>query len=642
MGATTTISRFRQLLDWCAVGVLGGGLLGVLEAIVYRREIKRVVFDETPLNFALHLLIGLTFYSQIFLAVMLAAGVFFLYLLPWPRSGRLREPRGNLGLAVATLLIAVGLMIAGIEVNKLLPGVTSPASMLANLGLLIGGFVLILALHRLLGPLLARAGGRRALWIPAVAFEAAALTLLLSLGIVREPDLTDKGRGEIAGPNVLLITVDTLRADHLSVFGYDRIRTPHFDRLAGQGALFTRHIAATSWTLPTLVSLHTGTYPDVHGVTGPEMALDAGFVTVAEAFQTRGYLTAAYLTNAYLESKFKLNQGFDAYVHARNHRYSPTFVGLRLYRFLWPMHGVRHAARRVTTRALDFLAQHRDSRFFMWIHYIDPHLPYGDWYIKQLPYARDLQAKRGAAVTTLDPYLRREKVPTDEALRHMKAAYDAEILYTDRQLGRLLDGLAEMGLAENTLVVLTGDHGEEFWDHEFLYHGYTLYRESVHVPLMVRWPGRIAAGGQIEAATGTVDIAPTLFEIAGIEPPPGYVGRSLWNLLQQRENPGGDRRVFSMLSKFGLALRAAHTDRFDLIEDGNTETLELYEFPTDPQQEHNVAEQHPSDVERLWADIRAWAAEAPQQRQAIHSGQDNRIELDEATRQHLRALGYLN
>jgi hypothetical protein len=346
------------ILLWAALGVLGGAAAGVLEAATAGAR-NTLVVSESPLaNFLAREWFGLTFYSQVFLVVMLTAGLFYRRLSPWPRRAVRREREG--GAALATLLTAIAGLYAGLFVNAWLPGVRSWQSLLGNAAVLLGCLALLLVLFRLLRKVKLP---QRTLLPAAIAVEALAAIALANWGFYLETSPPPAGE-QPRGPNVLLITVDTLRADHLSAYGYRRIRTPGIDRLAAEGVLIAGHYAATSWTLPTLTSLHTGIHPDVHGQIAADLRLDDGLTTMAEVFREGGYLTAGFVTNAYLLPQLGLHRGFDVYVHAGDHTSDPTFGGLLLYRFWRPRDIVRHAAEAVTDRAVRFLTRHGDRLFF--------------------------------------------------------------------------------------------------------------------------------------------------------------------------------------------------------------------------------------------------------------------------------------
>lgn len=636
---TPVKSKAADLLRWCAVGVLGGGALGLAEAVVYRRDMVREVFGRPAADFTAHLLTGMAFYSQVFLGVMFLAGVFFLFLFPGLlKSGARLRPKLVWAAAVAA-------MYGGMEINGRIAGVTTWPSLLANAALLAGALVLVVALDRLLQKRGKREKPGRALLILALAVDVIALATIGWLGSERLARAEAVGANAGAGPNIVLITVDTLRADHLSSYGYRLMETPQMDRLAREGVRFARAIAPSSWTLPSLVSIQTGNDPVVHGQMTDDSLLSAEITTAAEALREHGYQTAAFVTNAYVRAKKGLAQGFAVYQHAEDQRFAPTFNGLSLYKFLLPIRAATHAAEEVTRRAIRFLQRERSEPFYLWIHYIDPHVPYGDWYVNEHPaYDRDYGGETGRAITIaqLQEMMSGRVVPPPAEIRHWNACHDAEILYLDRQLGRLLDELDRLGLSENTLTILTADHGEEFWDHDYLCHGNTLYREVVHVPLLARWPGRLEPGRTVGATVSLLDIAPTLFAAAGAPAPPGMQGMDILPLTQAASGIN-DRTVFSSLKLQQNNMRSAHTDRYDLIHDlGRGETL-LFDAQADPEQRHNLAAGQPEVVEELSARIEQWFAGCERLRgELLPGGGAGRIELDEQLRRNLKNLGYIN
>ena len=640
----TATTRLAWFVDWLAVGLLAGGAVGLMDAFLCRTNMKREVFGSAGPDAVVHSIIGLSLYSQVFLGMLLLGGLFFLWISPWPKIRNVTQSRLFAVLCAITTFVA---MHAAFRVNAWAPGVKSMQSILGNLGVLAGALVLVVAVYGLLNRFVkGKESQNAATWfiLSALVVQLAAMAVFLGLGIEKQARVKLGSGPAPAGPNVLLITVDTLRADHLSSFGYRRIATPGMDRLATQGVAFERAIAPTSWTLPSLVSIQTGNDPIVHGQITDESVLDPGFVTLAEAFSQKGYTTAAFLTNTYLLAKKGLDQGFEAYQHAEDDRYAPTFSGLSLWEFLLPIRAATHSAQEVTRRTLRFLDQHKSRPFYVWVHYIDPHVPYGDWYITQHPdYDRDYTGQTGRVITIpmLQQYVRSREVPDAQEIRHWNACYDAEILYLDRQIGRLLDGLDRMGLADNTLVVLTSDHGEEFWEHDFLCHGYTLYNEVVQVPMLMRWPGQLKPGMRVPTTVSLLDLAPTFIDIAGIPTPQGFQGRSLLPLLRGESVP--EQAAFSHLDLHDIRMDSNHDDRYDLVRNLNTGYPLLFDAQTDPAQRSDLSRTQIEQVQEFAVKLEQRKNESEDMRKALPlSGKDLKIELDPDMADKLKALGYIN
>ncbi len=645
MSENRSLSLSFRWLQWCAVGVLGGAALGMLEAALVEDDMLREVLGVRALDYALHLLIGLTLYSQVFGAVLLLAGAFFLFLSPWPRIDH-RGDNSGLRLAVAVTLTAIGTMYAAFALNKLLPGFRSPQTIAGNLGLALAALLAVFPVFWLLRRVLpARQGATHTpgLLIAAGAVEALALMAFAWLGVAQTPTASaSTATATSEGANVLLITVDTLRADHLSAYGYTKIQTPVIDSLAAEGALFARAIAPASWTLPSLASLHTGNSPAVHRQFSDDSFLDPGIPTLAETYRENGFMTAAIVNNPYIDPEKGLDRGFDVYWHSEDAATAPTFLGLSLYKFLFPLHGVPHTAERMTDTAVDFLRRHGDRRFFLWVHYLDPHAPYGDWYIDRYPaYDRDYRGDTPRVISNelIDVYEASRETPPPEEIRHWLASYDAEIMYLDTQLRRLLNTLAELDLEKNTLVVLTADHGEEFWEHAYLGHSWTLYYEVLHVPLIMRYPPRIAPGRRIETTVSLLDVAPTLLAASNVPVHKGLQGRSLWPALTGE--PFAAQPVHSHQERHQIVLRGIHTDEYDLIRNLRTGRLMLFNVPDDPAQQHDAVAAQGETAAELDGQLGEWLIHSARVRKRLPLTGKNRVGLKKRVLKRMKNLGYI-
>lgn len=299
-------------------------------------------------------------------------------------------------------------------------------------------------------------------------------------------------------PNVLVILIDTLRADHVSAYGYHRSTTPEIDRWLGRGGTrFDHAYAQAAWTLPSVAALFTGRFPGefVHGAMA-SYALPAASPTLAERLRERGYETGAFVANPTVHAGIGFARGFDTY-------YNPPLS----------VESMKLSADDLTPRIESWLAAHQRRPFFLYAHYIDPHDPY---------LAPDLKGGRSSFLPDYDGpvtgdwihgiYNGRLTLPRPEQdIEQIKALYDAEIRYVDRHVGRLLSAL-EPEVLRDTVVVLTSDHGEELFDHGGWKHGQTLYEEQIRVPLFVRWDGRVPADRSIDTPVMLVDVLPTLLD----------------------------------------------------------------------------------------------------------------------------------
>lgn len=322
-------------------------------------------------------------------------------------------------------------------------------------------------------------------------------------------------------PDVLLITVDTLRADRLSCYGYPGQRTPWIDRLAAEGALFENAVSDTPWTTPSMASVLTGVYPTQHGFRSTNAhRLAAENETLAEILAGRGYATAAVIGSFPLDSIFQLDQGFASYDDAfttpiwilPDHEPRPLASEFRATpeaRALFTLEKALADSRRSDAEVTDAaaarlaeLAAAPEVPFFLWVHYFGPHAK-PDW--RSSPAERD---------------------------REHLARYDPDLRSLDSEIGRLLDALEESGRAPRTLVVFHADHGESLGEEGYLGHGQLLNRASMRVPLMLRLPGAIPAGARVEALVRNVDIFPTVLALAGGPGRATPAGRSLLPLAR--------------------------------------------------------------------------------------------------------------
>ncbi|MBM4246180.1 MAG: hypothetical protein FJ148_20670, partial [Deltaproteobacteria bacterium] len=321
--------------------------------------------------------------------------------------------------------------------------------------------------------------------------------------------------------NLVLVTIDTLRADHL-----DDRRMPRTAALARDGTQLTQAFASSSWTLPALASLMTGLPAARHGAGAPRGAdplsrapLDPARTTLATRLRAAGFATRAVVTNPYLGLGYGLGAGFDAYENVTLESETvltlePT-AGFRTLARVAPALVVDDRGDAVTARAARFLRSRPPGRFFLWLHYLDPHAPYDG---ATRSFRDELLA--GGGVTTRLPrmaQLRAGEIRPDTAGRaEMRTAYARAVRFADDQVGRIVDLLEETGLAHGTLLVVTADHGEELWDRGGVEHGHTLHDEVVRVPLALRCHGCVPRGVRIDVPVGTAALAPTLLDLLGV------------------------------------------------------------------------------------------------------------------------------
>ena len=301
--------------------------------------------------------------------------------------------------------------------------------------------------------------------------------------------------------NVVLINVDTLRADRLGCYGHTRDTTPFLDRMASEGVRFERSYSTSSYTRPSVASLLTGLLPTAAGSIGWAGAIAPGAETLAERFAEAGYRTGFFSNTAMLQDPL-FTQGFDTVAH------------------LARTTGISRAGPVLSDRALEFAGAHADEKLMLYLHYLDPHAPYDPPEENILRFSSSVAARPLSLVGEVRPNLealRRQGFGPGEArFEDLRLRYDAEISHTDDSIARLVAGLERFGLLDRTLVVVTADHGEEFLEHDFVEHAWTLFEESLSVPLIFWAPG-VLEPRTLDAPVSGVDVLPSLLDLVGIE-----------------------------------------------------------------------------------------------------------------------------
>ncbi|MCI0480331.1 MAG: sulfatase [Candidatus Dadabacteria bacterium] len=315
--------------------------------------------------------------------------------------------------------------------------------------------------------------------------------------------------------HVILITIDTLRSDALSSYGGTATSTPNIDSLAKDGTVFKNAYSAAPWTLPSFSSMMTGVSPTVHKTIAADSMLPEKFKTIAEYLRDSGYYTAAIGDNFYLHPEFNMDQGFLEYNFYPRRQMIVDSFGATLIKKSFPRALNPYASTgELTDLAIDWIGKNRDSDFFLWVHYYDPHLPYtppAEYISKDAVPDDSIGFKLESASAIRDGHF----APNASQRKWIKELYDAEVRYVDANLGRLLDAFKDNSLYKSSLIILTSDHGEEFWEHDGFEHGHTLYNELIHVPLIVKLPGK-HSGQVVEEEVTTQSLMPTVLQLMRI------------------------------------------------------------------------------------------------------------------------------
>ncbi|NNE10108.1 MAG: sulfatase [Gemmatimonadetes bacterium] len=523
-------------------------------------------------------------------------------------------------------------------------------------------FAGVLALALLFAVVIQRVRSGRALGARLMFGTVLTLFLLsLPLAWIPERGAAGDGRAEesavtgASGPNVLLVVFDTMRYDHIGSAGYARPTTPVIDSLAAGGAVFERAYAPSSWTLPSTASILTSRYPSGHGVTSPASALSHEITTLPAILRDAGYRTGLFSGNPLVEPNFGFGNGF-------GHVFTPSkplMLGLfylprywkrtfgRIpgmpphdeltvrYESIWRPHVKEEWIRggRLGAELLDWVDADGAAPFFAHVQIMEPHDPYegtgrfGPAGVSEKPYSV------GAG---MHPFDVRRRVP-DAEQRIMVDRYDDDVLEADRVLGEIVRGLEARGLGEETWIIVTSDHGEEFWDHDGWGHARTLFDEVIRVPLMIH--GRGAVARKIPALARLIDIGPTVLAIAGRDVPPGFVGTNLLPVILGNADSTGIREAYAELWKNPARMAdALVTDggrKIIRARDGSSEEIFLFDLYADESEKVNRARGHADEVASLLERLDRIASEAGAD--GIRSDAD----LDEETRRRLKSLGYI-
>lgn len=425
-------------------------------------------------------------------------------------------------------------------------------------------------------------------------------------------------------PNVVLISIDSLRRDHLGAYGYDRATSPHLDALAGEGVVFERAMSTTTWTLPAHASMLTGLYPTVHGVQGDADRLPDAARLVSEAFREAGYATRAVVSAPYLNAGFGFDQGWDLYDDV-------TGIFDSRAQNLDDSHW-KVTSPEVHRRAVEALDTVGEGPFFLFVHYWDVHYDYAP----PPPYDTMFDPGYEGAITSLNYYwnddIHADMRPRD--LRHIVALYDGEIAYTDAYVGRLFEELRRRGLWDDALVVVTADHGDEFFEHGEKGHEHNLFGTTLDVPLIVKLPRAERAGARVGAFVSLVDVADTLFSVAGASSTGFTQGR---NLLAILTGPPEPRPLFAALGSDAAIIEDGHKLIREPHGDAGQARRYLFDLVADPGEQHNLAGGLVERRRRMTHELLSWSELALQARLPAAGADD----IDPAVLERLRALGYI-
>ena len=374
-------------------------------------------------------------------------------------------------------------------------------------------------------------------------------------------------------PNVIVYVVDCLRADHVGAYGYERPTTPAIDALAKDSVVLEDLTACAPWTKPSTACLFTSLLPIYHGARTVDDALAPERTTLAEAFAAAGYVTAAWVANPVIDPRlFLFNQGYDRWVDVRSFEERTERAHVN---------AVEGDAADITAGVLPWLDEHRDDHFFLYLHSLDLHFGYRP----RPPFDRIFVSQ------------------TSSGIDRERELYDNELAYNDREIGKLAEHLKTLGLYDETILFVTADHGEEFGEHGQIRHGKTLYQQVLHIPGILKLPDSRLAGERLAAVVSNVDVPPTLLQLAGVDAPSVFQGRSLGAAIDKGAGESG-RRVFAELVAPKFVSYAVRDERYKYVKNLAPEPSDyLFDLEGDPAEKKNLLPDAPSEAAELVPEI---------------------------------------
>ncbi|MBN2383372.1 sulfatase [bacterium] len=439
---------------------------------------------------------------------------------------------------------------------------------------------------------------------------------------------------------VILLSVESLRADHLGCYGYNQSTSPELDRLSRSSVLFANNMSSTSWTLPSNASLLTSLWQGAHDVIKDNEILSDTRITLAEVLQKEGFRTAAFVTGPYMDQSFNLDQGFDTYINCsyldqvdenKGEKINPAVVeNIYLSSHHDDIVNPDHHQ-----QIISWLSQQQDSRFFLFLHYWDVH----NDYIPPEPLNAIFDPEYHGSISARR-YVFNNAISSDmaaEDLRHIIALYDGEIRWTDYYLGLLFQKLERAGLMHKALIVFTADHGEEFFEHGNKAHRCTLFDEVIRVPLLFFSKAVIRNPSIIENQTSSIHIAPTILDLLGISQPREFMGQSLRACFWD-----GSQAPPYALCELDDIFKVVRTNSWKIFYNTHTSRIDVFNLNQDPSERYasqNIDEETRNEAQHRLMEhlitIENMKHILPQPEKQVAP------DLDPRTIEHLRSLGYI-
>ena len=459
--------------------------------------------------------------------------------------------------------------------------------------------------------------------------------------------------------NILLITMDALRADHLSCYSHTGAVTPCIDSLASGGVLFKQAISQSPWTLPSFASLFTSCNPSIHGG-GKQVErkkrrytteLSPNTPTLAEILKKNGYKTAASVSNFYLSRRYGFGRGFEYFsnvddndiMSAQHLFWMRIFLDISEHKI--EKESEKNRSNRITECALNWLDKHADNPFFLWIHYLDPHIPYEHFEESEIFHDTAFDTIQEKMRTLLEGdmwnILHQESFTLSSLeQRFIEILYDEEIKTTDRYIGELLQKLRSLNL-EKTLIIFTSDHGEELFDRAQFGHGHSVYDEVIRVPFIICFPDRSPASLAIKEQVRMIDIMPTILELCNIPIDPETEGTSLMPLI--RKNQIMMPPALSEFLYYEKELKCLRTDEYKLIYQPDNGKIQLFDLQRDAGECVDIHDRYPEETRNLLNILNEYLENIENVQQRLSPGRETQPQIvDRKMTKSLKSLGYIN
>jgi len=431
-------------------------------------------------------------------------------------------------------------------------------------------------------------------------------------------------------PNVLLVVCDTLRADHLGCYGYSRPTSPFIDQFAADALLFENVMSNSPWTRPSMGSLFTSLYPHQHQAFYWEDNLDNSYLTMAEIFRNHNYSTFAVQTNVLLTEYYNFHQGFQHFDEIINDK-----------------------AEKVTARFDSWITKNKDKPFFAYLHFMDVHLPYeAPKDFNKIFEPEKINSVLDGVTGAYEVRILNEIGLSSQDKQHFINLYDAEIRYFDYHFGQVIDRLKNLDIFNNTIIILTSDHGEEFLEHNGFEHGHTLYREVIHVPLIIKYSSKLPPK-RIQSCVNLLGLTPTLLDLCRIKNNFDLRGKNF--ILNVKGESQKQKEIFFEAIGFGAEKKGVIKDGWKLIENTGRKDedamdlylemtpyimleyekgYELYNMRLDIQEQHNLIDEHPQIADKLKIYLELFKSESLDSRKSEVKDLEKKLK-------DLRSLGYI-